>query len=200
MTAKTTVKESPMPGQVRPVTDELDGLLSYLAQMRYQLKLTAYGLTSEQLRATPSASVLSVGGLIKHCAFTEAGWIDTVLQRPPSYKGTHDWDQYFDLAPDETLDDVVAFYDTVAAETDRVIADIDLDRAVPINHDLPWNPREYDNWSVRWVLLHLIQETARHTGHADIIRESVDKATAYALMAAAEDWPDTDWLQKWKPA
>jgi uncharacterized damage-inducible protein DinB len=189
-----------MPGQVRPVTDERDGLLSFLAQARYQLRLTAYGLTSEQLRATPSASELSVGGLVKHCAFTEAGWIDTVLQRPPSYEGSHDWDQFFELGADETLDDVLAFADAVAAETARVIADIDLDQPVPINHDVPWNPEEYDNWSVRWVLLHLIQETARHTGHADIIRESIDKGTAYALMAAAEDWPDTDWLQKWKPA
>jgi uncharacterized damage-inducible protein DinB len=190
-----------MPGQVRPVTDERDSLLSFLTQMRYQLTLTAHGLTTEQLRATPSASALSVGGLIKHCAFTEAGWIDTVLQRPPTYKGSHDWDQFFELGPDETLDDVTRFYEEVAEETERALAGItDLGQAVPINHDLPWNPKDYDNWSVRWVLLHLIQETARHTGHADIIRESIDKGTAYALMAAAEDWPDTDWLQKWKPA
>ena len=51
-----------MPGQTRPVTDERDGLLSFLAQTRYQLKLTGYGLTPQQLAAAPSASDLSVGG------------------------------------------------------------------------------------------------------------------------------------------
>ena len=50
------------------------------------------------------------------------------------------------------------------------------------------------------VLLHLIQETARHAGHADIIRESLDGATAMPLMAAAEGWPATPWLQPWQPA
>ena len=55
------------------------------------------------------------------------------------------------------------------------------------------------HWDLRWVLLHLIEETARHNGHADIVRESVDGATAFPLLAAAEGWPDTDWLKAWKP-
>jgi uncharacterized damage-inducible protein DinB len=189
-----------MPGQVRPVADERDGLVAFLAQMRDQLTLTGYGLTPEQLRATPSASVLSVGGLIKHAAHTEAGWIDQVLQRPASYPARYEWDQHFDVAEGETYEDLVTFYDTVAAETERVVAGIaDLSHPVPIDHSLPWNPREYDNWSLRWVLMHLIQETARHAGHADIIRETVDGGTAYALMAAAEGWPETDWLKPWTP-
>ena len=54
---------------------------------------------------------------------------------------------------------------------------------------MPWNRKDLTHWNVRWILLHLIQETARHAGHADIIRESVDGATAYPLMAAAEGWP-----------
>lgn len=189
-----------MPGQTRPVADERDGLVAFLAQMRYQLKLTGYGLTPEQLRATPSVSPLSVGGLIKHVAHTEAYWIDQVLQRPLSYPGAHQWDQHFDVADGETYEDLVAFYDTVAAETERVVAGIaDLGHPVPIDHSMPWNPREYDNWSLRWVLTHLIQETARHAGHADIVRESVDRGTAYALMAAAEGWPETAWLKPWQP-
>src|SRR5215218_5982183 len=99
-----------MPGQVRPIADERDGLLSYLAQMRYVLKLTGYGLTPEQLRATPTASPLSVGGLIKHCAFVEAGWIDDVLQRTD---GTADryaaYEAHFKMADNETYDDLIAY-------------------------------------------------------------------------------------------
>jgi len=48
------------------------------------------------------------------------------------------------------------------------------------------------------VLLHLITETARHAGHADIVREMVDGATAFPLMAAVEGWPATDWMQPWE--
>jgi len=65
---------------------------------------------------------------------------------------------------------------------------------------VPWNPKDLDNWSVRWVLLHLVQETARHAGHADIIREAIDGGTAYPIMAAAEGWPESPWMKPWKPA
>jgi len=188
-----------MPGQTRPVSDERDGLLAFLEQARYRLKLTGYGLTPEQLATAPSASAHSVGGLIKHTAYTEAGWIDTILQRPSTYPQRHQFDQRFDVDPGETYEDIVKFYDEVAAETARVIADIDLDQPVPIDHSVPWNPQEYDNWSVRWVLLHLIEETAQHNGHADIVRETVDGGVQYTLMAAAEGWPESDFVKPWKP-
>src|SRR5215203_1059846 len=62
---------------------------------------------------------------------------------------------------------------------------------------VPWFPDDVEAWSVRWVLLHLIEEIGRHAGHADIMRESIDGATMYELMAGAEGWPATDWLQPW---
>lgn len=189
-----------MPGQVRPVTDEQDGLLAYLAQMRYVIKLTAFGLTPEQLRATPSASALSVGGLIKHCAATEESWM-TVVRDEPQPVDYEAYERNFRLADGETVEELFAMYDRVAEATEKTVRDIgDLDHQVPIDHSVPWNPREHDFWSLRWVLLHLIQETARHTGHADVIRETVDGAAAYPLMAAAEGWPETAWLKPWKPA
>jgi Protein of unknown function (DUF664) len=52
---------------------------------------------------------------------------------------------------------------------------------------------------VRWVLLHLISETARHAGHADIVREAVDGATAFPLMAAAEEWAPVGYVKPWAP-
>jgi hypothetical protein len=53
---------------------------------------------------------------------------------------------------------------------------------------------------VRWIALHLIEETARHAGHADIIREALDGALSGPLMAAAEGWPPDGWVKPWQPA
>jgi uncharacterized damage-inducible protein DinB len=189
-----------MPGQVGPIANEQEGLLGYLAQMRYVLRLTAYGLDEVQLRAAPTASELSVGGLIKHCCSTEEGWLATIRREPQSV----DYDRYardFRLADGETIDDVFARYDRVAEQTEKTITEIgDLDHRIEIDHSVPWNRKDMTHWTVRWILLHLIQETARHTGHADIIRESIDGGTAYPLLAAAEGWPETPWLKPWQPA
>jgi uncharacterized damage-inducible protein DinB len=186
-----------MAGQVGTVNNEQEGLLGYLAQMRYVIRLTAYGLTEEQLRATPSASPLSVGGLIKHCASTEEGWLATIRREPQSL----DYQAYaenFKLADGETIEDVFARYDRVAEQTEKTITELDdLDYQIEIDHSVPWNRKDMTHWNVRWILLHLIQETARHAGHADIVRESVDGATAYPLLAAAEGWPETQWLKPW---
>jgi Protein of unknown function (DUF664) len=189
-----------MPGSVRPVSDERDALLAYLAQQRHVLTLTAYGLTDEQARAHPSASELSVGGLIKHVDQVERYWTDTVLQRQDPFDPDTDWGEKFCLGPDETVDGVIARYGQAAAETEAVMAAVaDLGQPVPVPRDAPWFPADVEAWSVRWVLLHLITETARHAGHADIVRQSIDGATAYPLMAAAEGWPASRWITPWTP-
>jgi uncharacterized damage-inducible protein DinB len=187
-----------MPGNVRPVTDERDGLLSYLAQQRLVLRLTAFGLTDDQARATPTVSSLCVGGLIKHVVSVERFWMDVVLLRPEP-RSPDDYFAAFRLNPDETLAGVLEAYADTAAETEKIVADIaDLGQPVPVPQG-PWFPSDVEAWSVRWVLLHLIQETARHAGHGDIIRETIDGATGFALMAAAEGWPQTPWLKPWTP-
>jgi uncharacterized protein DUF664 len=189
-----------MPGSVPPVADERDGLLAYLAQQRYVLRLTAFGLTDEQARLTPTAGTLSVGGLIKHLAFVERSWMNHVLARPAA-GSVDDYGSYFRLEDGETLQSVLDLYSQAAAETDAVVAGIDdLGQAVPVPRDAPWFPKDVEAWSVRWVLLHLITETARHAGHADIVREGIDGASAYPLMAAAEGWPASPWLEPWEPA
>lgn len=187
-----------MPGNVRPVADEREGLLAFLAQQRYVVRLATYGLSDEQAAATPSASGFSLGGLIKHLALVERNWVAIIQQRA---RGSVD--EYMDnlrLQPGETLASVLASYEDAARQTDAVVAGIqDLGQPVPVPKGVPWFPQDVDAWSVRWVLLHLIQETARHAGHADIIRESLDGATAMPLMAAAEGWPAAPWLQPWQP-
>jgi len=189
-----------MPGNVPPVADEREGLLAFLAQQRDAIKASAYGLTDEQARTASTAGTLTVGGLIKHVTHVERNWMDTTLQRqretdPATYADN------FRLLPDETLAEVIARYDEAAKETESVIAGIaDLGQAVPVPKGVPWFPDDIEAWSVRWVLLHLIQETAKHAGHADIVRESIDGATFYSLLAAVEGWPATDYIKPWSPA
>lgn len=90
-----------MPANVPPISDERAQLLAYLAHQRYGLRVAAYGLTDEQAREVPTRSALSIGGLIKHVATTERGWIDTVLQR--SRTSEDDYFANFQMGPDETL-------------------------------------------------------------------------------------------------
>lgn len=185
-----------MPGQAPALTDERSLLLAYIAQQRDGIRNAAYGLTDEQARLTPTAGALSVGGLVKHVAQMERQWVAMAAQRevPPA-----DYEQGFTLQADELLADVLSDLEAAGRETEATVADVDLDRPVPVPQGVPWFPDDVDAWSVRWVLLHLIEELGRHAGHADIVRESIDGATTYELMAAAEGWPATDWLQPWAP-
>lgn len=193
-----------MPGLAAFPADEKTLLLSYLAQQRDGIRNAAYGLTDEQARLTPTAGRLSIGGLVKHATAVERQWIDLVLGRTddrPMQERMAGYEADFVLGGDDTLADALARYGDVARRTEEVLAGIaDLEQAVPVPKGVPWYPQDLEAWSVRWVLLHLIEETARHAGHADIVRESIDGATMYELMAAAEGWPATDWLKPWEPA
>jgi uncharacterized damage-inducible protein DinB len=203
-TMPPTDKEDPtMNANVPPIADEREGLLAFLAQQRRVLRISAHGLTDEQARLVPTESTLSIGGLIKHVAATERAWLDRVLGRESRDSLERQQATFvanFRLAADETLAGVLDRYDEVATETERIVAGIpDLGREVPVPKGVPWFPADVEAWSVRWVLFHLIQETARHAGHADLLREHIDGATAFPLMAAAEGWPDTAWLKAWRP-
>jgi uncharacterized damage-inducible protein DinB len=186
-----------MPGQAPPLTDERELLLAYLAQQRDGIRYAAFGLTDDQARMAPTASPLTVGGLLKHVTSMEEGWIDLVVRRD---RGEADYEANFRMGEGDTVAGLLARYDDVARDTEAIVRSIDdLGQEVPVPKGVPWYPDDVDAWTVRWVLLHLIEEVARHAGHADIVREGVDGATMFPLMAAAEDWPATEWLQPWVP-
>lgn len=190
-----------MPGFADPHNSELETLLAFLAQQRYVLKLTAYGLTEDQLRLSPTASALSVGGLVKHVCRTESHWLQIARQQPavPRARDYTDYAADFQLADGETMAGILQEYDAVARRTEAAARAADsLDAPVTLPDD-PWFAGRREGYSLRWVLTYLVAETARHAGHADIIRESIDGGTAFELMAAAEQWPATDWLRPWTP-
>lgn len=187
-----------MPALSQPQDSELDELVAYLGQQRYFLRLAAHGLTDEEARLVPSASALSVGGLVKHLAGVEEFWAAIIDGRhDPRTGGETDYEASFRLAPPETLQGVLAAYATASGRTDRVVRSHRAGDKVKVPHDVPWFPSDVDYWSVRWTVLHLIEETARHAGHADIIRESIDGAQAFPLMASAECWPESPWVKPW---
>ena len=196
-----------MPGMPPPATDERQTLIEFLRFNQNSFVSAAYGLTDEQARSTPSVSALSIGGLIKHAANVQKGWVERASAAPempprddrPMEEIMAEYADQYVMRDDEALADLLSELAKQNAETLRVFAEADLDAPVPVPHEVPWFPHDIDNWSVRWVAMHLIEELARHAGHADIIRESIDNATMYELMAANEGWPETDFIKRWRP-
>ena len=184
-----------MPGLVPPVVDEREALLAFLGQQRDALRYAAHGLTDEQASTRSTVSELTLAGLIKHAALVEKAWTTFVSTGDTGvFVPEDEWSDGFRLVEGETLEGVIALSEEQARITEKVVTAVtDLGGPLTPTVDLvPWIPGGIV-WTPRWVLLHLIEETARHAGHADIIRESIDGATCWTVMAAAEGWPEQDW-------
>ena len=191
-----------MPANPAPIADERSQLLEFLRQQRDGRPLRSFGLTDAQAAATNRDELAECRrprearrprrtGLDGHGA-AAAGRRCHRLRRLR---------RELPVRPDDSIAVALQSLDEAAAETEAVLLEIDdLNQAVPVPKGVPWFPQDVEAWSVRWVLLHLIEETARHAGHADIVRESVDGATSVELMAGAEGWPESDWVKPWKPA
>jgi uncharacterized damage-inducible protein DinB len=177
MTAST---HSPAGQAAATQTDpERADLLGELGAARHFLRFTVRDLTDEQARQRTTASELALGGLIKHVAAIENGWVDFILEGPSAMTVSEEqmanYADGFRLLPGETLAGALAGYAEVARRTDDLIASLpDLNLAHPLP-PAPWfAPGE--SRSARRVFLHIIAETAQHAGHGDIIRESLDGA------------------------
>ncbi|SEO56988.1 DinB family protein [Actinacidiphila rubida] len=184
-------KAGVVPSLVDGVEGEREALLAFLEAQRGGLRRAVRGLSDEQAAATPSVSAMSLGGLVKHAAHMERHWVQDVLMRrgperdseePDTEEKAGSWEDEFRLLPGETLAGVLAEFAAVARETEETVAGLpDLEVVVPLP-EAPWFPKDAER-SARWILLHLVEEQARHAGHADIIRESLDGAVAFQLLA-----------------
>lgn len=162
---------------VSAMTKELSGeradLIESLDRHRGFLLHTVKDLTDEQARQRTTVSQLHLGGLIKHVASTEAGWMRFAVGGAEAmYDPNLDWEAEHTMLEGETLDGFVKHYAEVARHTNELVATLDLDRSHPLP-EAPWF-EQGKSWSVRRVLLHIIAETSQHAGHADIIREALD--------------------------
>ncbi|EFG64870.1 DinB family protein [Streptomyces sp. SPB074] len=167
-------------GPERP-GDETGALLAFLEDQREAIRRATLGLTEEQARQRPCASGLSLGGLLKHTAETEQGWLARAQGVAPDIARTpENWNESHVLLDGETLADTRAYGEKVARDPEEWIRSRPgLDETFPLPK-APWFP-DADGVSLRWLLLHLIRENARHAGHADILREQLDGETAYSL-------------------
>ena len=92
------------------------------------------------------------------------------------------------MRPDETLDGLLRAFGEENATSLRLVSPRTSTRRCRFRGTSPWFPKDLEAWSVRWVILHVINELARHAGHADIVRETLDGATMYDLIAGLEGW------------
>ena len=155
---------------------ELETLVAFLDYQRAVIIDKCSGLTASQLATRLEPSSLTLPGLAYHLALVEDDWFQSdfagdALGEPwasVDWESDPDWE--FDVAPTMDIDDVLnAYREAIARSNAIVTAAASCDQLSARAH-----PRTGEHWSLRWILVHMIEETARHAGHADLIRESID--------------------------
>jgi hypothetical protein len=163
------------PKAAEPIADERELLLRYLHRQRELVVQTTAGLTEEQLRWTPDSGLLPIIGVLNHLSHVEWRWIN----------GRYLGEQFparvdeFAVPASVTGAAVIAAYSARAQETNEIVlAAPSLDVAC-VGAEAPFPPAHVlfgytEPLDLRWTLLHLIEETAHHAGHADATRELLD--------------------------
>jgi Protein of unknown function (DUF664) len=147
---------------------EIDTALAFLGFARESVIRKTEGLDEEQLRRVLVGSGTTLLGLVQHLTVIERYWFG---HHVAGIVPETTWDFGMEVSADRSAATVVADYRAVCAASDRMIREAGgLDTKVLRPVDGEWR-------SVRWVLAHMISETARHAGHADILREQIDGAT-----------------------
>jgi uncharacterized damage-inducible protein DinB len=145
-------------------------LSTFLDQQRDVVLWKLAGLTDDQVRQPITPGGMYLLGLVKHLAGAEYYWLNEVFGRPAESYSLLVSD-YVQAEPGDTAESVRADYMRARAASDQAIREVDLDAT-----GTTWLG---DTVSFRWAILHVIEETARHAGHADLIREHVDNTTGH---------------------
>ena len=161
------------------VADEETMLLSFLDHFRDTVRRQTGGLDAAELATRLEPSTLTLGGLLKHLAFVEGFWFRYVLlgedQAEPwasvDWRADPDWDHH--SAADDSPEELRALLDAAVAAADAAVRAVLADGGVDA---LAVRERYGARPSLRWILVHMVEEYARHCGHADLIRESIDGA------------------------
>ncbi|YCK37118.1 DinB family protein [Actinomadura sp. ATCC 39365] len=153
---------------VPPSGGEKESLHTSLDRHRDVIVWKLQGLGEEQVRRPMTPSGTSLLGIVKHLAAVEYGWFCSTFGREsePLWFAPED---DFAIGERETTEQIVAFYGRARAAADKVISELPLDEP-----GTSWAGRRV---TLRWVLIHMIEDTVRHAGHMDIVRELIDGAT-----------------------
>jgi hypothetical protein len=163
------------------VGTEAEVLVGFLDFHRDTLRIKVDGLDADQLATRLAPSTMTLGGMVKHLAFVEDWWFNQVLADNPAAKiwadvdwaSDADWD--WNSAVQDSPEELRSLFDEAVATSDRI-----RDKALTSPHGLETlskrrSSRDPDRvYSLRWILVHMVEEYARHSGHADVIRESID--------------------------
>ncbi len=159
-------------------SNELETLTAFLDYNRAVIVDKASGLTAEDLNRRLEPSTLTLGGIVHHLALVEHWWFHECFA---GSEATEPWNQApWDDDPDwdfniaATLEPQIMFdrYERQCHRSREVVTAADSLDQLSVRTN-----RQDEAWSLRWILVHMIEETARHAGHMDLIRESVDGAT-----------------------
>ncbi|HEX4018667.1 MAG TPA: DinB family protein [Frankiaceae bacterium] len=158
-----------------PTWDERTTLLSMLDYTRQTAHAKCAGIAAEFVGVTPLATspFTSIGGLVNHMRWVEHSWIENRFVAGPDLGPWTDEepDREFTVGAQNPIEQTLREYDEQVARNDAIIAAHGLD-------DRSRTPlRNGDHPTLRWVILHLIEENARHNGHLDIVREMLDGTT-----------------------
>jgi|TARA_R110002110_G_scaffold75673_3_gene199949 uncharacterized damage-inducible protein DinB len=158
--------------------DEQTALNNFLDVHRLEFHRRVWGLTASQLATTVAASSLTLAGLLKHMALVEHSWFEHRFagadEREPwaSADWDNDPDWEFRTAVDDQPDDLIRDF-VEACERSRAVVEA-ASSPDQLSKRLDQNDRP---WNLRWIMIHMIEEYARHLGHADLIREVIDGTT-----------------------
>jgi uncharacterized damage-inducible protein DinB len=155
---------------------ERETLRAFLEYHRQTLLMKCEGLSDDQLRtrAVPPSS-MSLLGLVRHLADVERNWFRRVLgggdDPPIFYSDPQNRDGEFDDVDDASVEEAFARWNEEVEAARRIEA------SFPSLEVTGHHPRFDEDFSVRWVMVHMIEEYSRHNGHADLLREQLDGAT-----------------------
>jgi hypothetical protein len=160
------------------LTDELSLLSEFLDYHRATLVMKVSGLTQDQLAVRLGPSTLTLAGLVKHLALDEDSWFsDRLLGRDlpepwasADFDDDPDWE--FHSAVDDSPSELLDLYAAACERSRAAVAEVGDVLTV-----MARPTRRGERFNLRWILLHMIEETARHNGHADLLRESIDGQT-----------------------
>ena len=175
-------------------TDPKETLVRYLQDARDAMVWKLEGLSEYDARRPLTPTGTNLLGLIKHLASVELGYLGPTFGRPhgeqlPWHAEDADPNEDMWATADETREDILGLYHRAWAHGAETIAALELDST----GEVPWWPEERRVVTLHQILVHLVAETARHAGHADIVRETIDGAAGRRPddpnMDPGYDWP-----------